>query len=191
MDMILASTSPYRRALLARLQLAFNCVAPDVDESPRAGESPQALAQRLSLAKAEAVAQRFPGALVIGSDQVAALGNSLLGKPGNATTARAQLARCAGRKVIFHTGVALVGPGAEERWTHIEEFTVQFRELAPAEIARYVEAEQPLDCAGSFKVEGLGIALFEGLSGRDPSSLEGLPLIALSHALRAKGLLIP
>lgn len=191
MDIILASTSPYRRALLARLQLQFRCVAPEVDESAHAGEAPEALALRLSRAKAEAVARRFPQALVIGSDQVASLDSALLGKPGTTANARAQLARCAGRQVSFHTGVALAGPTQDQNWDHVEEFAVQFRTLSTAEIERYVSVEQPLDCAGSFKVEGLGIALFERLLGRDPSSLEGLPLIALSGALRGLGINIP
>ena len=191
MDIILASTSRYRQKLLERLGISFRCAAPDVDESALPGEAPDALAARLSLAKARSVATQFAGAIVIGSDQVAALGEAQLCKPGSAEAARAQLSRCAGRWVNFSTGLAVLGPATTDEQVHLEPFSVRFRALGAAEIARYVAVEQPLDCAGSFKVEGLGISLFAELRGRDPTSLEGLPLIALSSLLRSLGINIP
>lgn len=189
-DLVLGSTSRYRAELLRRLTARFRQAAPDVDETRRPGEAPRALAQRLALAKAQAVAQRQPGALVIGSDQVAALADETLGKPGDAATARAQLAACSGRRVDFHTALCLVDardPTAPRIHADIDLTTVQFRVLGAAEIARYVEREQPLDCAGSFKSEGLGIALFERVTSEDPSALIGLPLIALCRLLRSAG----
>ncbi len=189
-DLVLGSTSRYRAELLRRLTTQFRQAAPDVDETRRPGEAPRALAQRLAQAKAEAVARRHPGALVIGSDQVAALADATLGKPGDAATARAQLAACSGRHVDFHTALCLVDarePAAPRVYADTDLTTVQFRVLDTAEIARYVEREQPLDCAGSFKSEGLGIALFERVSSDDPSALIGLPMIALCRLLRRAG----
>jgi septum formation protein len=187
MDLILASTSPYRRALLERLQLPFRCEAPETDETPLPGESPAALATRLALEKARSVAASFPGATVIGSDQVAELEGRVIGKPGHHAAALEQLLASSGKEVLFYTGVALVN--AERNWAqfHVERFLTRFRALAEETLDRYLRREQPYDCAGSFKCEGLGIALFERLEGRDPTSLEGLPLIALTDLLMAAG----
>jgi septum formation protein len=185
MDLILASTSPYRKALLKRLQLPFRCESPRVDEQAAPGEAPAALAARLATAKARAVAARHPGALVIGSDQVAALGAQILGKPGDHPRACEQLRACSGRRVTFFTAVALLSTNFEEQ--HTERFEVQLRELRAAEIDDYLQRDQPYDCAGSFKWESLGIALFQRLQGDDPTALEGLPLIALCRLLTAAG----
>lgn len=187
MQLILASTSPYRRALLERFQIPFQCVAPEVDESPHPGETAAQLAQRLASAKAEAVSRRFPDALVIGSDQVACLDGMLLGKPGGHERAREQLRASSGRTVDFFTGVALVRQEPAFRAAQTVPFQVHFRTLSDAEIEHYLTRETPWDCAGSFKCEGLGIALFERLAGDDPTSLEGLPLIALCHLLKRSG----
>jgi septum formation protein len=189
--LLLASTSPYRRALLERFGLPFDIVRPGVDEQPRVGESPSARAARLSLAKAEAVAGFHPEAIVIGSDQVAALGDRVLDKPGNAETCRAQLAALSGNTTRFLTGCALVGAAAGVRLSHLDTTTVTFRALQPQEIVRYVEREQPFDCAGGFKVEALGITLFERIESSDPTALIGLPLIWLASALRQAGYLAP
>ncbi len=185
MDLILASTSPYRRELLKRLQLPFTCIPPEVDETPRPGEPPEDLARRLALAKARAVARENREALVIGSDQVASLDGQALGKPGTLARAKAQLLACSGRTVVFYTGLALVCEARDTALETVEAFRVHFRALDEAQVDRYLAREQPLDCAGSFKVEGLGITLFEALEGRDHTALEGLPLIALTDLLRA------
>jgi septum formation protein len=187
--LVLASTSRYRRELLARLGLAFTVDSPDVDEAPLPGEAPQALARRLAQAKARAVAARHPQAWVIGSDQVADLGGQPLGKPGHHDAAVAQLMACSARTVRFHTAVCLVR--GERRLEFADTTEVCFRPLERAEVARYVQAEQPLDCAGSFKCEGLGITLFEAIHTRDPTALVGLPLIALAQALREAGFRLP
>jgi len=187
MDIILASTSPYRRALLERLQLPFRSLDPGVDETPRPGESPPALARRLALEKARAVADRHPRALVIGSDQVAACNGCFLPKPGTPANARRQLLDSAGREVLFYTAVALVTSGGQRERCHLETTTARFRPLSASQVEVYLAREEPFDCAGSFKVEGLGIALFEGIEGRDPSALEGLPLIALTDLLAEAG----
>ncbi|GAB5449897.1 MAG: Maf family protein [Halioglobus sp.] len=191
MDLILASTSVYRRNLLARLPLEFRCENPEVDETAAVGEAPEALARRLALAKANSVSQRFPGALVIGSDQVASRDGQLLGKPGNERAAFDQLSASSGQRVAFHTAVALVGGRSERQRVHVELVEVKFRELERAEIQRYLAIDEPFDCAGSFKVEQLGIALFEKIVERDPTSLQGLPLIALCSMLRDVGYLLP
>ena len=188
---ILASSSPYRAALLARLQIDFSQHSPEVDESPLAGESPACLAERLARSKARAVAAKHPGCLVIGSDQVASLNGHLLGKPGSAERAREQLARCSGHAVQFYTGLCLVGPPDDRETSRVDTVTVVFRQLADAQIRRYIEREQPLDCAGSFKAEGLGISLFEKISGKDPNTLIGLPLIDLVTLLNQRGIAIP
>lgn len=191
--LILASTSRYRRELLARLVPAFDVVAPQVAEDAGYGEAPALLAQRLAREKAHDVARRHPGMLVIGSDQVAELDGLAIGKPGSAGAACDQLAACSGRELLFHTAVCLVDTrGAEARLQSAADLTrVVFRVLDADEIARYVAAEQPLDCAGSFKAEGLGITLFERIECIDPTALIGLPLIALAHMLRAAGLILP
>lgn len=179
--LILASTSVYRRELLARLQLDFDTVRPEVDEQAQPGESPSALASRLAVEKAAAVAARFPAAWVIGSDQVADLDGQPLGKPGSRERANAATAM-SGHTVRFHTAVSLVGP---ERQLHALDLTeVQLRALTSAEIERYLDAEPALDCAGSFKCEGLGISLFDAIRSQDPTALVGLPLIALARLLR-------
>lgn len=186
--LILASTSRYRAQLLARLGLAFEVAAPDVDEAPLAGEAPPARALRLARAKAEAVALRHVGSWVIGSDQVAHLAGVILRKPGDAARAREQLAAQSGRAVEFHTAVALLRQAPRGGFEHTDRTVVRFRTLSPAAIARYVELEPAFDCAGGFQSEGLGAALFESVESRDPSALVGLPLIWLAGALRAAGL---
>ena len=188
--LILASTSAYRRELLARLRLPFDVARPDVDERPLSGESPAALAQRLAIAKAAAIAQCEPQAFVIGSDQVAELEGRPLGKPGDRAGAIAQLGAMSGRPVRFTTAVCVHRNGDAPR-VAIDITTVRFRPLSLAEIERYVDAEQPFDCAGSFKSEGLGITLFEAIDSADPTALIGLPLIAVSAILRAEGFDVP
>jgi len=183
MDIILASTSPYRRALLERLQVKFQCIPPCVAEDTIAGEAPAGMAARLARSKAEAVANLYPHALIIGSDQVAAIGDEVFGKPGNFENAKLQLRASSGREVRFYTAVALICMHRGLEQFHVELFSVYFRTLSDAEIVNYLQREQPYDCAGSFKVEGLGIALFEKLVGNDPTSLEGLPLIKLTELL--------
>ncbi|TVQ85856.1 MAG: septum formation inhibitor Maf [Chromatiaceae bacterium] len=187
-ELVLASTSPFRRELLTRLGLPFRTVAPAVDETRQPGEDPQALVLRLAEAKARAVAPVSPGALIIGSDQVACIDDEVLGKPGGRAQAIAQLTRAAGRQVRFLTGLCLYDSGTDQARVLCEPFVVQFRPLTPTEIAAYVDRERPFDCAGSFKAEGLGIALFERLEGADPNSLIGLPLIQLCRLLREAGL---
>ncbi|MBB1162403.1 Maf family protein [Aquariibacter albus] len=185
--LILGSSSRYRAELLARLHLPFTCVAPEVDESPRPGESPQALAERLARSKALEVARRHPDAWVIGADQVADLAGEALGKPGDAAGARAQLQRLSGRSVVFHSALALVGPGGLQG-EHCIPVRVRFRRLDEAAIARYIAREPAFDCAGSAKCEGLGIALLEAIESEDPTALIGLPLIATAALLRGVGL---
>ncbi|HIE1097823.1 Maf family nucleotide pyrophosphatase [Stenotrophomonas maltophilia] len=189
MSLVLASTSRYRRELLQRLGLPFDCARPDVDETPSDGETPLTLATRLAAAKAAEVAARHPGAWVIGSDQVADLNGQPLGKPGTVEAACAQLAAMSGQTVRFHTAISLTREG--ESLTAVDLTEVRFRALGHDEIARYVAAEQPLDCAGSFKCEGLGISLFEAIDNRDPTALIGLPLIALCGLLRKAGFAVP
>lgn len=187
--LILASTSPYRRQLLQRLALPFSTARPDVDETPRHGESPSDLARRLAREKACAIASGEPAAWVIGSDQVAELGAVPLGKPGGRDAAIGQLTAMSGSIVGFHTAVCLVGSSQVLEATDLTE--VRFRQLDLPEIERYLDAEQPYDCAGSFKSEGLGIALFESIVSSDPTALVGLPLIALSRLLRQAGFTLP
>ncbi|HKE48032.1 MAG TPA: Maf family nucleotide pyrophosphatase [Rhodanobacteraceae bacterium] len=191
--LVLASTSRYRRELLSRLVADFRVVGPDVEETPRAGEAPLDLARRLAEAKALAVARACPDAVVIGSDQVAELDGRAIGKPGTPEAARAQLAASSGRTVVFHTALAVVDTRVSPaRIAHaVDRTEVVFRQLGADEIARYVEREQPLDAAGSFKSEGAGIALFERIETSDPTALIGLPLIALARLLRAAGFTLP
>lgn len=190
-SLTLASTSAYRRALLERLGLPFATARPEVDESPLPGESPQASAERLALAKAEAVlAQSGSDAWVIGSDQVAELDGRPLGKPGSHAAAVAQLLSMSGREVRFLTALCLASPDGR-RLLALDVTTVRFRALGDDEIQRYVAREQPLDCAGSFKSEGLGIALFDEIDNRDPTALIGLPLIATARLLREAGFELP
>jgi len=189
--LVLASTSRYRRELLQRLQLPFEVLAPDVDETPLPGEAPVALAARLALAKARAVAQRRPGAVVIGSDQVADLDGQPLGKPGDHGRAVAQLQRMRGRTVVFQTAVAVVCADSAFEQADLAAVRVRFRDLQDREIERYLRAEQPYDCAGSAKSEGLGIALLESIDSDDPTALIGLPLIRTCRMLRAAGAVLP
>lgn len=188
--LVLASTSRYRRELLARLGLPFEVDRPDVDETPQAGERPADTAVRLAEAKARVVAARHPGAWVIGSDQVADLAGQPLGKAGGRDPALAQLEACSGQRVVFRTAVCLLRHGEPAR-PAMDSTEVVFRTLARDEILRYLDAEQPYDCAGSFKCEGLGIALFDAIHSQDPTALVGLPLIALSRALREAGYRLP
>jgi septum formation protein len=187
--LILASTSPYRRALLERLGVPFEVIRPAVSEDYLAREMPRDRALRLSGAKAKAVAALRPDAVVIGSDQVAALGSRVLDKPGDAANCRAQLALLSGSTARFHTGCAVIANG--ERLIHLDTTSVTFRTLAADEIDRYVQREKPFDCAGGFKAEALGIALFEGIESKDPTALVGLPLIWLASALRSVGYPLP
>jgi MAF protein len=189
--LVLASTSPYRRELLGRLGLPFTSARPDADESALPGESPEALVARLAESKARSVARHHPEALVIGSDQVAVLDGEIIGKPGTPERAREQLARTSGRSVRFLTGLCLLDTASGESQVLVEPFTVHFRDIDAATIARYVAAEQPYDCAGSFKSEGLGITLFARLEGDDPNSLIGLPLIRLVDLLAESGIVLP
>lgn len=189
--LILGSTSRYRRELLARLGLAFDAQAPNVDETPLPGESPQTLALRLASAKAREVALRFPEAIVIGSDQVADLHGQPLGKPHTHERAIAQLSAMSGQQVVFHTAVAVVCQASGFEAVTVAEIRTQFRDLTLAEIERYLLAEQPYDCAGSAKSEGLGISLLESIENDDPTALIGLPLIRTCHLLRQAGLQIP
>lgn len=186
-DLILASTSVYRRRLLERLALPFRCQPPEVDEIALPGEAPPALALRLGSAKALAVAKKEPQAWVIGSDQVAAVDGHTLGKPGNAQAAAAQLALCSERCVRFFTAVSLAR-GSQVVGERCVETRVQFRRLSSALIDEYIARDQPLDCAGSFRCEGLGIALFTALASDDPTALEGLPLIATVDLLSQAGI---
>jgi septum formation protein len=188
--LILASTSSFRRELLARLALPFTVQARDVDETGRPGEHAPALVARLAEAKAAAVARQQPAALVIGSDQAAVLDGAIIGKPGNHEGAVVQLQRAAGRTVDFYTGLCLLDSASGHRQIAVEEFRVVFRALTPAMIEAYLQREQPYQCAGSFKSEGLGIALFERLEGADPTSLIGLPLIRLTRMLEAAGVMV-
>ncbi|MGY6037024.1 Maf family protein [Aeromonas sp. AE23HZ002T15] len=189
--LILASTSRYRKALLEKLGLPFRCAAPEVDETPQPQESAQTLVARLAHAKASAIADLHDHGLIIGSDQVCVCDGRILGKPGTVENAVAQLMAAQGRSVTFYTGLCVLdaASGRAEQW--VEPFTVHFRILDEAAIRRYVEAELPLDCAGSFKCEGMGIVLFKGLEGRDPNALIGLPLIALIELLDRHGLALP
>ena len=189
-DLVLGSTSPYRRELLARLTPHFRTVSPHVDETPLPNETPTALAVRLAKSKAAAVAEKCPGAIVIGSDQVADLDGVALGKPGSIENATRQLQACSGRDVIFHTAICVIDARSSRMITFeaVDTTRVKFRALEDAEIARYVEREKPLDCAGSFKAEGIGIALFETIESIDPTALIGLPMIALCNLLRRAGI---
>jgi septum formation protein len=189
--MILASTSAYRKSLLQRLGLPFETEAPGTDETPQPGEEPAALAMRLSMEKAKAVAARFPSAIVIGSDQVACMQGQMFGKPGNAENAIAQLERLSGQNVVFHTGLALLRGDTGSKHLCCIPTEVRFRSLLADEIRRYVAIERPFHCAGSAKSEGLGISLLEAIHTEDPTALIGLPLIALSRFLRAEGVCVP
>ncbi|AJB70593.1 nucleoside triphosphate pyrophosphatase [Enterobacter hormaechei] len=183
-NLVLASTSPYRRMLLEKLGIPFECAAPEVDETPQPGESPRHLVTRLAKEKAQSLAVRYPAHLIIGSDQVCVLDGEITGKPHTEENACQQLLRARGSIVTFYTGLALYNSASGHLQTECEPFDVHFRHLSEQEILNYVRRERPLNCAGSFKSEGLGIALFDKLDGRDPNTLVGLPLIALCQMLR-------
>lgn len=189
--LVLGSTSRYRRELLARLNVAFDVAAPDVDETPLPSEAPRTLALRLALAKARVVARQHPAALVIGSDQVADLAGQPLGKPGSHERAVQQLRQMRGQTVIFQTAVAVVCAATGFEQVDLAPVEVKFRPLSDDEIERYLQAEQPYDCAGSAKSEGLGIALLDAIHSDDPTALIGLPLIRTCRMLRAAGLVLP
>lgn len=185
--LLLASTSVYRKALLDKTGLTFTCAAPDIDETPFSGEEPMELVQRLAQSKASVLAPSFPDHLIIGSDQVCVIDGNITGKPHTFEKAFHQLRSASGKTVTFYTGLSLYNSRTSEAQTLCETFDVTFRALSDAEISGYLHREQPYDCAGSFKCEGLGITLFDQLTGRDPNTLVGLPLIALLSLLREKG----
>ncbi|MDF0533691.1 septum formation inhibitor Maf [Shewanella yunxiaonensis] len=187
-QLVLASTSSFRKSLLQKLGLPFITCAPDVDETPLPGESAQALVTRLAQAKATAGGKMHPGSLSIGSDQVAVIDGDIMGKPYTEAKACDQLARASGKAITFYTGLALYDDATKNTEVMLEPFTVHFRRLTDQQIANYVAREQPLYCAGSFMCEGLGIALFERLEGDDPNALIGLPLIALTRLLAKHGI---
>lgn len=186
MKLLLASSSSYRHKLLSRLQIPFDTASPDIDESQRMNEAPTAYVQRLATNKALALREHWPQHWIIGSDQCCVIDNQIVGKPRTNEKAIKQLQSCSGQKVAFYTGLCLSAPDGGLQ-ALVEPFEVQFRQLDLAEIKRYVTLEQPLDCAGSFKVEGLGINLFSRLEGKDPNALVGLPLISLLEMLRLAG----
>ena len=187
--LVLASSSKYRRQLLARLVPDFECFSPAVDETPRPDESPAALALRLAQAKAMVGSEQFPQALIIGSDQVPALGEAILHKPGSHERALDQLRLCSGKSVIFHTAVVMITPEDNQVTSHVDQTIVRFRELSDREISAYLDYDQPYDCAGSFKVESRGVVLFEAIESTDPTALQGLPLIWVAGQLRQQGML--
>jgi MAF protein len=191
LPLLLASSSVYRRELLARLQLPFICSSPDIDENHRPGEPAIELVKRLARGKALALAGSHPAHLIIGSDQVAVLGERILGKPHTFENAREQLLAASGARVTFLTGLALLNSQTGDCQVDCVPFTVNMRELDPERVERYLRAEQPYDCAGSFKAEGLGVSLFQSTEGPDATSLIGLPLIRLVDMLLAEGVQVP
>ena len=190
MKLILASSSPFRRELLARLMIPFDVMVPDVDETPRPGELPPVLVERLAISKAQAVATRCPGALVIGSDQVAVHDGVIVGKPHTHERAVAQLQAASGKVVVLHTGLALVNADSGRVQSEVVPYRVMFRSLSDTQIESYLRKEQPYHCAGSVKSEGLGVALLERFDGEDPATLVGLPLIRLVRMLENEGLAV-
>jgi septum formation protein len=189
--LVLASTSSYRRQLLERLGIPFTVAAPNVDESPLPGESAVDLVHRLARSKADAIAQRSRGCLVIGSDQLALCGRDVLGKPGSGDRAIAQLKSLSGQRVVFNTAVHIINSDTGANEGHVDVTTVHFRPLSDDEIKRYVARDKPYDCAGGFKVEALGVSLFTRVESQDPTGLVGLPLIWLAGALRRNGFTLP
>lgn len=187
-SLVLASRSPARRERLSTLGIAFTCASPDIDESPLPGEPPAQLVERLAIAKAHALAGSGSNALIIGSDQVCVMEGQPIGKPGSFEQARAQLAHSSGRTISFMTGIALLDTRTHHVQSAVEHYHVTFRSLTDNDIEQYLTREMPYECAGSFKMEGLGITLFEQLEGHDPNTLIGLPLIRLCAMLRAAGL---
>lgn len=186
-QLVLASTSPFRKTLLEKLGQPFISAAPEVDETPQPDESAGELVMRLAAAKAQALAGKYPEHLIIGSDQVCVIDGKITGKPHTPENAQRQLRQASGHSVVFYTGLALFNSRNKQLQVICEPFKVNFRELREEEIVNYIAREQPLNCAGSFKSEGLGITLFDSLSGRDPNTLIGLPLIALCEMLRQAG----
>jgi len=187
-QLVLASTSPFRKAILQKLNVPFDTASPDVDESRRDDESPAELVARLSAMKAQAVAAEFPEAIIIGSDQVACIDDQILGKPGTHENAVTQLQHASGRSVLFYTGLCVFNANTGIAHTEVETFEVVFRKLNDEKIENYLRAEEPYNCAGSFKSEAMGIALFEKLHGDDPNTLIGLPLIRLVRLLEEEGM---
>ncbi len=185
--LLLASSSPYRRELLAKLQLPFDWDSPNIDESPNRDELPEHLVLRLASTKAITLASKYPEHLIIGSDQVAVLDQKIIGKPGNHENAFTQLKTFNGNKIIFYTGLCLFNSKTKNCHTHLETYQVYFRQLSDSQIENYLQHDKPYDCAGSFKSEGLGISLFQSMEGRDPNSLIGLPLMALVDLLEKEG----
>ncbi|PWC11509.1 Maf family protein [Brenneria corticis] len=186
-QIVLASTSAYRKSLLEKLNIPFTCAAPEVDETPYPAEDAVTLVARLAASKARALAAHYPNHLIIGADQICVLNNVITGKPHNKANAVRQLRQASGRRITFYTGLALFNSASQRIQQEVEPFEVHFRALTPEEIEGYLEKERPWNCAGSFKSEGLGITLFDKLSGRDPNTLVGLPLIALTQMLRVEG----
>jgi MAF protein len=191
MKLILGSTSPFRKELLQKLGLSFEVDSPDIDESMQTGEQPEDFVQRLAIEKAQAVAARHSSALIIGSDQVACIDSNILGKPGTRDRAIEQLTKASGKRVSFYTGLCLLNSASGESQVVCEPFHVHFRQLSLEQIERYLDVEEPYNCAGSFKSEGLGISLFQKLEGDDPNALIGLPLIRLITMLELEGVSVP
>ncbi|PWQ99138.1 Maf family protein [Leucothrix pacifica] len=189
--LVLASSSPYRKTLLERLQQPFVCDSPDIDESQQLNETPRDYVERLSKEKAEAVAARHPDSLIIASDQCSVIDNVICGKPGHHSAAIQQLQQSSGNRVSFYTGLCIMNSNNHETLSAVIPFHVDFRDLTLQEIERYLNAEKPYDCAGSFKAEGLGVTLFKKMEGDDPNALIGLPLIRLCEMLRQFGLNLP
>ena len=186
--LVLGSTSPFRKTILEKLKLPFYCAKPNIDESEQQGESPQALVERLAIEKAMAVTLEYPDALIIGSDQVAVCEGEILGKPHNFENGVIQLSKFSGKSITFYTGLSVYNSKTNKALSVVEPFTVHFNVLSQEEISNYLKAEQPYNCAGSFKSEGLGICLFNKLEGDDPNTLVGLPLIQLVSLLKQHGL---
>lgn len=190
-QLILASSSPYRKALLARLGITFDCQSPNLDETPQLAESAIDLVKRLAIAKAIEIAKTNQNAWILASDQVAHLQGNILGKPGSLAKAELQLGKCSGQMVEFVTGVALVNLAVNRSYYRVSKVRVKFRTLTQVEIERYLHRDQPFDCAGSFKIESLGVSLFDWVKSKDPTSLEGLPLISVCSLLRQAGFSLP
>jgi len=186
-NLVLGSTSPFRKSILEKLNLPFDCAKPNIDETPQQDESPQALVERLAIEKAKAVAGQYNDALIIGSDQVAVCEGEILGKPHTFENGVKQLTKFSNKAITFYTGLCVYNSANKTAKSLVEPFVVHFNELSAAEIENYLHAEQPYNCAGSFKSEGLGICLFKKLEGEDPNTLIGLPLIKLVSLLKAHG----
>ena len=191
MKLILGSTSPFRKALLEKLHLNFECDSPDIDETPQENEDVESMVVRLAIAKARVIAARHKNALIIGSDQSAVLDGKKLSKPGNFDNAFKQLTRASGQKIVFQTGLCLLNSASGNIQSICVPYTVVFKKLSPTIIENYLHKEEPYNCAGSFKSEALGIALFERFEGNDPNALIGLPLIRLTEMLRNIGISLP